>query len=237
MINLAVGLILFEGGLTLNLSGYKSASTMIRLLLTFGVMITWFGSTVLIWFLCGHLFEDRPVAMSMLAASLVIVTGPTVIAPLLRRITDFLQRSLSPDLIVRVENVQSQEQLFGHMVERFVAIEPRIDREQVVKELFVRERSFPTSLGHGIAVPHAYGRLLDLRMCAIAQIPSGLDFQAPDKQPVQLVFLLLSPLGDPEGHLATMGEIARLVSNITILEQLIKGSDPDTLLSILKTPK
>ncbi|MBI1293298.1 hypothetical protein GC173_19000 [bacterium] len=156
---------------------------------------------------------------------------------LLQRSTDFLKRSLRPDLIVRLEEVTSQEDLFRELVERIVTVEPRLDRAQVVHELIERERSFPTALGHGIAVPHAYGRLLDRRLCAIAQVPQGIDFQAPDNQPVRLVFLLLSPLGDPEGHLATMGEIARLVSDQSVRQQLIEEADPGKLLPLISTAR
>lgn len=41
IVALAVGLILFEGGLTLDVSGYRSAPSMIKRLLTIGVLITW----------------------------------------------------------------------------------------------------------------------------------------------------------------------------------------------------
>ena len=81
IISLAVAIILFEGGLTLDLKGYRSASKEICRVLTIGVLVTWIGSTLLIW----TLFRFDP-AFCFLAASLVIVTGPTVIGPLLHRI-------------------------------------------------------------------------------------------------------------------------------------------------------
>ena len=46
IVALAVGLILFEGGLTLDPSGYKSAPRMIKRLLTLGVLVTWLGTSV-----------------------------------------------------------------------------------------------------------------------------------------------------------------------------------------------
>ena len=49
IVSLAIGLILFEGGLTLDLRGYRSASGIIRRLLTFGVLITWGITATLIW--------------------------------------------------------------------------------------------------------------------------------------------------------------------------------------------
>ena len=81
LIPLAVAVILFEGGLNLNPDGFKSASTMIKRLLTFGVCITWLGSSLAAYWL----FEMTPL-MALLAGSVIIVTGPTVINPLLQRI-------------------------------------------------------------------------------------------------------------------------------------------------------
>jgi len=81
LVSVAVGLILFEGGLTLNMSGYKSAPRVIRNLLTIGVLMTWLGASAAIWLI----YPLQP-AFALLAGSLVIVTGPTVIQPILKRI-------------------------------------------------------------------------------------------------------------------------------------------------------
>jgi len=81
VISLSVGLILFEGGLTLDMQGYRSASTEIWNLLTKGVAVTFLSTTLILWGLFQFSF-----AFCALAASLVIVTGPTVIGPLLQRI-------------------------------------------------------------------------------------------------------------------------------------------------------
>lgn len=81
VVQLAVGLILFEGGLNLYPDDFRRAPGEIRSLLTRGVVITWGGATALV-----HLFFDLPWAMCALAGSLVIVTGPTVVAPILKRV-------------------------------------------------------------------------------------------------------------------------------------------------------
>ena len=81
IVSLAVGLILFEGALTLDLKEFKETSTVIKRLLTIGVLITWLGSA-----LTAYMVFDTSPAFSLLMGSLIIVTGPTVIVPLLRRI-------------------------------------------------------------------------------------------------------------------------------------------------------
>ncbi len=81
IVSLAVGLILFEGGLTLDLKQFSHTSTAIQRLLTVGVLITWFGAA-----LSAYLVFDTSPSFSLLMGSCVIVTGPTVIVPLLHRV-------------------------------------------------------------------------------------------------------------------------------------------------------
>jgi mannitol/fructose-specific phosphotransferase system IIA component (Ntr-type) len=50
---------------------------------------------------------------------------------------------------------------------------------------------------------------------------------------VQLIFLLLSPKGDPEGHLATLAEIARLVVDPEVRHRLIDAPSPIGMMRIM----
>lgn len=81
IVSLAVGLILFEGGLTLDLKQFSQTSAVIQRLLSVGVLITWFGAALTAWLV----FQTSP-SYALLMGSCVIVTGPTVIVPLLRRV-------------------------------------------------------------------------------------------------------------------------------------------------------
>lgn len=81
IVSLAVGVILFEGGLTLDLHGFSQGSGVIQKLLTVGVLITWLLTALFVW-----LILKADAGLALLCGSLVIVTGPTVIVPLLKRI-------------------------------------------------------------------------------------------------------------------------------------------------------
>ncbi len=78
---LGIAIILFEGGLTLDYSGYKKGVKPITYLLSLGVLVTWFCNALFIYYLFDFSF-----LFSLFASSLIIVTGPTVITPILRRI-------------------------------------------------------------------------------------------------------------------------------------------------------
>lgn len=80
-ISLAVGLILFEGGLTLKIPEVRDVRRVVFNLITIGVVVTWFGATAAAYYL-----TDLGMALSFLFGALVVVTGPTVIGPLLRNV-------------------------------------------------------------------------------------------------------------------------------------------------------
>lgn len=81
LVGLAVAVVLFEGGLNLNLSRLRREALSIRRLITVGALITAAGGTLGARWLMGWEWQ-----IAILFGTLVIVTGPTVITPLLRRI-------------------------------------------------------------------------------------------------------------------------------------------------------
>ncbi len=80
-VSLAVGLILFEGGMTLRLPEIQDIRSVVRRLNSIGALVTWLGATAASYFITGL---ELPLAF--LFGALVIVTGPTVIGPLIRNV-------------------------------------------------------------------------------------------------------------------------------------------------------
>ena len=80
-VSLAISIILFEGGLTLKRDEIKNVGPSITKLITVGSAVTFFGAGVL-----AHYVFDLSWEISFLFSGLIIVTGPTVITPILRNI-------------------------------------------------------------------------------------------------------------------------------------------------------
>ncbi|WCO01698.1 cation:proton antiporter [Psychroserpens ponticola] len=80
-VSLAISIILFEGGLTLKLSEIKNVGPVISKLITVGSIVTFFGAAV-----AAHFIFNLSWEISFLFSGLIIVTGPTVITPILRNI-------------------------------------------------------------------------------------------------------------------------------------------------------
>lgn len=81
VVSLSVGLILFEGGLNLRLRDLRETWKSLVGLLTVGVAVSWAGATLAAWWLL-----DIPATVALVLGAVLVVTGPTVIGPLLREI-------------------------------------------------------------------------------------------------------------------------------------------------------
>lgn len=81
LVALCVAIILFEGGLNLELNKLGQVSGSIRNLVTIGTLITFLGGG-----LAAYWFAEFPWQIAFLYASLVVVTGPTVVGPLLKQV-------------------------------------------------------------------------------------------------------------------------------------------------------
>lgn len=81
MVSLAVAVILFEGSLTLKFEDIRGLQKVVRNILTIGVVITWVSIAI-----ATHLLLDFSWGLSILFGAIMVVTGPTVIVPMLRTV-------------------------------------------------------------------------------------------------------------------------------------------------------
>jgi PTS system nitrogen regulatory IIA component len=101
----------------------------------------------------------------------------------------------------------------------------QIARATIFDSLFARERLGSTGLGQGVAIPH--GRIKGLKdaVGAFVRLKQPIPFDAPDAQPVQLLFVLLVPEHATDIHLEILSELAQLFSDKPMREQLLTVAD------------
>ena len=81
VVSLAVAIILFEGGLTLSLKEFKEVGSTVARLVSIGMGVTWVLSAIF-----AHLLLGLDWGLAVLLGAVLVVTGPTVIVPMLRHI-------------------------------------------------------------------------------------------------------------------------------------------------------
>ena len=116
------------------------------------------------------------------------------------------------------------------------------NRKEITTELTKRENEASTGLGRGVAVPHVKHKAVKDVVAVIGQSCAGIDFFALDKKLVYSVILLVSPLGNPDGHLQAMESILKHLQQEKFrsflrqcgssgqIEDLLKEADEDPFL-------
>ena len=125
------------------------------------------------------------------------------------------------------------EELFDTMVENAKDRFPDLDVSEIVTELLSREKSFSTRLSHNVAIPHAYSADISEPICVIAIAPYGLQWES-EEAIVRLVFLVISPKDDPEIHLNILAEIARISSEDSIVQELLRSETSQSFMAKLQ---
>ena len=101
----------------------------------------------------------------------------------------------------------------------------QIPRARVFDSLFDREKLGSTALGYGVAIPHGRVKGLKEPVCAFVRTSAPIPFEAPDGQPVTLVFSLLVPEHATEAHLEILSELAQMFSDPDLRERLAAVED------------
>jgi len=88
-----------------------------------------------------------------------------------------------------------------------------IARSLVFDSLFAREKLGSTGLGQGVAIPHGRIKGIKEAVGALVRMREPIPFDAPDGQPVGLIFILLVPERATDLHLQLLSELAQMFSD------------------------
>ncbi|MBV9080707.1 MAG: DUF21 domain-containing protein [Elusimicrobia bacterium] len=145
-----------------------------------------------------------------------------------------LHGSLQPELVDLELRGASSEECVQALAARIQTVHG-IDPAQLIQAVLAREAQLPTAIGKGVAVPHARLASVSRPIIAVARSLKPVAFAAPDKVPVRLVFLILTPAAAPLEQLRILGRVAALVNNQTLLRRLMRAKNVAQFLDIIRT--
>jgi fructose-specific phosphotransferase system IIA component len=108
------------------------------------------------------------------------------------------------------------------------------NREAIAAVVKKRESSMSTGIGFGIGIPHASTDLIGEVVGALGRSRKGVNFDALDNQPVNLVMLFLVPQGQFQKHLHTLANIAKLLHKAEFRQALEQAPDAESMLKIIR---
>ena len=143
-----------------------------------------------------------------------------------------ISKILDPQAVKVVGKMTSKKRLFQDLGEIATSVYG-LTLNDTVDALQERESLGPTGVGHGVALPHARIEGLDRVVGTFLRLESPMDFDAVDRQPVDLVFALFAPAESGVDHLKALALVSRTMRNGDICAKLRANNEPATLHAIL----
>jgi len=142
---------------------------------------------------------------------------------------------LSEESVIVCVGLKTKSEVLRQLAERAAQV-TKGDVEQIFEALSDREALGSTGLGNGIAIPH--GKLAGLNgvTAVFARLETPIDFEAVDDQPVDLMMMLLAPVGAGADHLKALARVARLLRNEDTVEALRRAGGAEEIYAILTQP-
>lgn len=146
-----------------------------------------------------------------------------------------LANILAKDSVVICPRVHNKRELLEILAER-AAEQVGLDTAVVLDALLKREELGSTALGNGIAIPH--GKLSGLKgvVAAFARLEEPVEFDSLDDQPVDLVMMLLAPVGAGADHLKALARVARLLRTDSLVNDLRHSATAERIHALLTAP-
>ena len=137
------------------------------------------------------------------------------------KLADILRESC---VIADIKGTTKKEILF-EMVETLKKANLINDIDSVVEIIMERERLGSTGIGDGVAIPHGKMNKLDTILCVAGRSKEGVNFDAVDRQPVHIFFLVLAPENSASLHLKVLSRISKVLRDPSFRKKILKLAD------------
>lgn len=145
-----------------------------------------------------------------------------------------LGEHINEDLILCDIHSKKKNDAIEEMIELFAKADVVKDKEDFSNAIKRREELESTGIGRGVAIPHGRSSSVKELKVAFARSKEGIDFQALDKKPVYLIFMIAAPTEVKKEYLQIVAKIARLSKSKVMREALQKKENPKDVMELIR---
>lgn len=171
----------------------------------------------------GVISQRLFVALVVLAIVTSAMSGPLIRWILQRQQPRRIIPLVSPRLFERRMAAASSREAIHELVQ-IACNGSSLELSNVEQLTWEREELAATGIGHGVALPHARLATLKEPIVAIGLSEAGIAFDAPDGQPAHVVFLMLTPRGEPAAQLELSANVAQMFRDPRSLDRVMRAT-------------
>jgi PTS system fructose-specific IIC component len=144
-----------------------------------------------------------------------------------------LSKFCGEDLIAFELKGKTKEEIINELVDLATKSKLVKDKSELLEAILEREKLVTTGVGYGVAFPHAKTKAIKGIIIVFGRIKEGIEFEAMDHKPVNLVFLIAAPEDAIGAHLNVMARLSFIMKNEKNRETLLKARNPREVLEVL----
>jgi len=139
---------------------------------------------------------------------------------------------LAPERVITEITAASKRDILEELA-RPVSGAMNIDLQELVEVLMAREALGSTGIGEGVAIPH--GKVQGLRdiVAVLGRSSRGLDFNAIDRKPCHIFFMLLAPSNSASQHLKALARASTLLKDPSLRQKILESSSSAEIYSLV----
>jgi PTS system nitrogen regulatory IIA component len=146
-----------------------------------------------------------------------------------------LSEYLNKDLIIPELKSNTKQEVLRELLVPLEAKFPTLNIKNAYKVLIEREQLGSTGIGDGVAIPHGKIQELPNIILVVGRSFQGVDFDALDKKPCYIFFLVLAPENVAGLHLRILAHISRLLKDMEFRKAFMEAEGVDGIWSLLKS--
>ncbi|MFH1830951.1 MAG: PTS sugar transporter subunit IIA [Pseudomonadota bacterium] len=145
--------------------------------------------------------------------------------------SDFMHLTeiLRPEMVWPHLKANTKPEVIRELARFMAANDKALDEKSIGEVLMERERLGSTGIRDGIAIPHGKVPGLDRMIIACGRSESGIDFDAHDKKPTHLFFVLLAPEFAAGQHLKALARLSKLLNDAGFREKLMSSKNAEEI--------
>lgn len=138
-----------------------------------------------------------------------------------------LRDFLNKDLLLPELQARNKTEVLAELVSVLARKLPGLDAEAAFRVLRDRESLGSTGIGEGVAIPHGKLEGLEQIVLVVGRSTGGVDFEALDRKPCHIFFMVLAPEQVAGMHLRILASITRLLKNEAFRHAFLTAQDKE----------
>jgi len=173
---------------------------------------------------------SQQIFVGIVVASIIstITFGPWLSRALKQKRKGLLSIIFSKDSILLDADFANKQDLIDHL-SSVVAQKANLSVQMVQTEILLREEQMSTSMGRGMAFPHARLKGITHPLIYIVKNRRGLEWNSPDAKPVHWIFLIITPEDNPAAQLHILQNLAATISDKALMAKIHGADNPQTV--------